>query len=147
VGVTSTHWREVHQPSERELRLFDVLARQAADLIERRLAEEARRDSEHAMQLAMRLNRMVTWEWMPSQDRIRTSASCAELYGVPALAGAAEGFALVLPEDQEAHVAKVQKIAAEGGSYHAEFRIRRPGDGRIVWLEERAEAQLDAEGQ
>src|SRR5262249_5494664 len=29
VGVISTHWREVHRPSERELRLFDVLARQA----------------------------------------------------------------------------------------------------------------------
>jgi len=46
VGVMSTHWREVHQPSERELRLLDVLARQAADLIERRTAEEALRESE-----------------------------------------------------------------------------------------------------
>src|SRR5262249_34442426 len=31
VGVISTHWRDVHQPSERELRLLDVLVRQAAD--------------------------------------------------------------------------------------------------------------------
>jgi len=46
VGMISTHWREVHTPSERELRLLDVLARQAADLIERRLAEEALRASE-----------------------------------------------------------------------------------------------------
>lgn len=45
VGVISTHWRDVHQPSERELRLLDVLARQAADLIERRMAEEALRQS------------------------------------------------------------------------------------------------------
>jgi PAS domain S-box-containing protein len=37
----STHWRKVHQPSERELRLLDVLARQAADLIERTGAQEA----------------------------------------------------------------------------------------------------------
>jgi signal transduction histidine kinase/CheY-like chemotaxis protein len=33
--MISTHWKEIHQPSERELRIFDVLARQAADLIER----------------------------------------------------------------------------------------------------------------
>jgi PAS domain S-box-containing protein len=46
VGMISTHWREVHQPSERELRLLDLLARQAADLIERRTAEEALRTSE-----------------------------------------------------------------------------------------------------
>ena len=35
VGMISTHWREPHRPGERELRLLDVIARQAADLIER----------------------------------------------------------------------------------------------------------------
>jgi len=40
VGMTSTHWREPHQPSDRDLRLFDILVRQAADLIERKQAEE-----------------------------------------------------------------------------------------------------------
>lgn len=41
VGMISTHWREQHQPSERDLSLFDVLVRQAADLIERAHAEQA----------------------------------------------------------------------------------------------------------
>lgn len=41
VGVTSVHWRDVHRPSEREMRLLDVLARQAADMIERRASQEA----------------------------------------------------------------------------------------------------------
>jgi two-component sensor histidine kinase len=40
LGVLSTHWRQPHQPGERDLRLLDVLARQAADLIERSLAVE-----------------------------------------------------------------------------------------------------------
>lgn len=43
LGVISTHWREPHAPSERDLRLFDVIARQAADLIERTSAQEALR--------------------------------------------------------------------------------------------------------
>ena len=34
VGMISTHWRRPHQPSEKHLRLFDSLARQAADLID-----------------------------------------------------------------------------------------------------------------
>ncbi|PLZ88580.1 hypothetical protein CEN44_14995, partial [Fischerella muscicola CCMEE 5323] len=46
VGMISNHWREPHQPSERELGLLDVLARQAADLIEQRQAEAALRQSE-----------------------------------------------------------------------------------------------------
>lgn len=41
VGMISTHWRQVHAPTERDLRMFDVLVRQAADLIDRRRSEEA----------------------------------------------------------------------------------------------------------
>ena len=46
VGMISTHWRNPHQPSERDLRLFDILARQTADLIERKNAREKIRKSE-----------------------------------------------------------------------------------------------------
>jgi GAF domain-containing protein len=35
LGMISTHWREPHRPTEPALRRLDVLARQAADLIER----------------------------------------------------------------------------------------------------------------
>jgi PAS domain S-box-containing protein len=44
VGMISTHWRQVHTPSERDLRIFDVLARQAADILERRQSEELFRE-------------------------------------------------------------------------------------------------------
>lgn len=46
VGMISTHWREPHAPSERDLRLLDILARQAADLIERARAVDALAQSE-----------------------------------------------------------------------------------------------------
>jgi PAS domain S-box-containing protein len=46
LGMISTHWRQPHQAEERDLRLLDVLARQAADLIERRESEEVLRESE-----------------------------------------------------------------------------------------------------
>jgi PAS domain S-box-containing protein len=49
--MISTHWREPHQPSERALQLFDVLARQAADLMERTLADEKLRRSEEQARL------------------------------------------------------------------------------------------------
>lgn len=43
VGMISTHWKHPHQPSERDLRLLDIIARQAADLIDRNMAAEALR--------------------------------------------------------------------------------------------------------
>lgn len=44
LGMISTHWRQRHQPADRELRLLDILARQTADLIERtEVANQLRR--------------------------------------------------------------------------------------------------------
>jgi len=40
LGMISTHFRKPHHPSERELRLLDLLARQAADYLWRKRAEE-----------------------------------------------------------------------------------------------------------
>jgi PAS domain S-box-containing protein len=39
IGMLSTHWHNQHRPSDRELRYLDLLARQAADLIEQRQVE------------------------------------------------------------------------------------------------------------
>jgi PAS domain S-box-containing protein len=51
VGMISTHWSEPHQPSERELRQLDVLARQAADLIERSQTADALQQSEEKLRV------------------------------------------------------------------------------------------------
>ncbi|WP_175354854.1 hybrid sensor histidine kinase/response regulator [Herbaspirillum robiniae] len=41
VGMITTHWTHCHEPKERDLRLFDIIARQAADLIERNTTMQA----------------------------------------------------------------------------------------------------------
>jgi PAS domain S-box-containing protein len=53
VGMVSTHWRERHRPSERESRYLDLLARQAADVIERLQIEVALRTSKSRLQATM----------------------------------------------------------------------------------------------
>lgn len=49
LGMLSTHWKYIHQPSERDFRMLDIVARQAADLIERRLAEDLQKQTEDAL--------------------------------------------------------------------------------------------------
>lgn len=46
IGMISTHWKRPHTPAERDLKLFDVLARQAADAIERTAAQAELRESQ-----------------------------------------------------------------------------------------------------
>lgn len=70
LGMISTHWREPHHPSERDLRLLDILARQAADLLERTAAEQALR------QFNENLERRVmerTAELLQAEEKLRQS--------------------------------------------------------------------------
>ena len=50
--MISTHWHEPHDPSQRTLRSLDILARQAADLIDRWEAEERQKQSDAALRKA-----------------------------------------------------------------------------------------------
>ncbi len=50
VGMISTLWRRRHEPSGTELALFDVLAGQAADLLERRRASDELREANARLQ-------------------------------------------------------------------------------------------------
>ncbi|WP_066467569.1 HWE histidine kinase domain-containing protein [Bosea sp. WAO] len=52
LGMISTHWRTPHSPSDRDLRLLDILARQAADLLERTITEEGLRAREQELERA-----------------------------------------------------------------------------------------------
>jgi PAS domain S-box-containing protein len=49
LGMISTHFRSPHRPSDHELQLLDLYARQAADFIERCKADQALRDSEERL--------------------------------------------------------------------------------------------------
>jgi len=72
VGMISTHWHTPHHPPERSLRLLDILARQAADLMERRSGEEALR--QWSANLEQEVGRR-TEELLESQERLRALAS------------------------------------------------------------------------
>ncbi|MBD2261167.1 PAS domain S-box protein [Pseudanabaena sp. FACHB-2040] len=62
IGMVSTHWRKQHRPAEQELRFLDLLARQAADLIEQRQTEAERQQvlarEQAAREEAERANRI-----------------------------------------------------------------------------------------
>lgn len=62
LGMISTHWSEPHEPTARDLRLMDIVARQAADLLERTIAEEAARAREEALRESEEMQKLLTSE-------------------------------------------------------------------------------------
>ncbi|MEM8503335.1 MAG: ATP-binding protein [Cyanobacteria bacterium P01_D01_bin.1] len=62
IGTVSTYWSALYQPTSRELRFLDLLARQAADLIEQKQADAVREQllvrEQNARQVAEQMNRV-----------------------------------------------------------------------------------------
>jgi PAS domain S-box-containing protein len=62
VGMITTHWKQPHSPTERDLRLLDILARLAADLIERKLHDEEARRREERLRILNQLLTDIPWQ-------------------------------------------------------------------------------------
>jgi PAS domain S-box-containing protein len=91
VGMLSTHWDRAYRPSSRQAYFLDVLARQAADLIERaeaesQLRESARRERERADDLAVLMDLVPAVVFLahdPTGKRITGSRRAHDLLRVP----------------------------------------------------------------
>jgi PAS domain-containing protein len=66
--MISTHWHAPHTPPENDFRLFDVLARQAADLIERTRTEAALREREEQFRFIAETAPIIAWMSDVSKD-------------------------------------------------------------------------------
>src|SRR6201999_3574870 len=65
LGMISTHWSFPHNPPQRRLDLLDILARQAADLIERTQTAEALRESEERLRALTTATNDVIYRMSP----------------------------------------------------------------------------------
>jgi two-component system sensor histidine kinase UhpB len=102
---------------------------------------------EHHLALALEAARMVAWSWDVARDRVETTGNIADIYGVSAVEYAAQGFAMIHPEDVEQHRDIVNQAIATGHPYRSVFRIVRPDNGQTVWIEERAVPVSADDGQ
>lgn len=95
--------------------------------------------------------RMAVWHWEPAfagKPEIVTSWGIEELWGAlpgKTLADSEGGFKLIHPDDRERHKALVAEAMTHGRGWLSEFRVIRPRDGKMVWLEDRVRATRDPE--
>jgi diguanylate cyclase (GGDEF)-like protein/PAS domain S-box-containing protein len=114
--------------------------------IERRHINEVLRENSHRLQLAIQSGRMVAWSWDAKTGRITTSENFKEILGRDPVTDAGEGLAMVHPDDRELLRGSVRKTLRESGFLREEFRVIRPDNGEIIWIEDRARLYRDEAG-
>jgi len=126
LGMFSTHYRRPCRPTERELRLLDLLARQAADLIERKRSEETRGQLSAVVEASgdaiytYDLNGIVlTW-----------NRSAEELYGYSVKEIIGRSAEIIVPPDKIAELRDVVESCGTTGNIIRSLettRMRRDG--------------------
>jgi len=137
VGMISTHWKTVYQPPVHHLNLLDILARQAADLIERCKAEETLRESEERLRSAVSAAALGTFIWNMEEDEVKPDVQMLRLLGrspdTPNLAATLRSA--IHPEDLE-HILKVidkNRKSGHAATLQEDIRIFLPS-GELRWM-------------
>jgi PAS domain S-box-containing protein len=142
LGMISTHWRSPHNPPERDLRMLDILARQAADLLEKRKADEntARMAaivefSDDAI-IAKDLNGIIT-SWNNGAQR---------LFGYSTEEAVGKSITMLIPEDRHHEEVEILGRLREGLLIEHYETVRRRKDGKLVEISLTISPIRDASG-
>jgi PAS domain S-box-containing protein len=119
------------------------------DITERKLAEEALRENELKLKLAMGAARIAYWEVELKSGSIVFSNQADRIFGLDSKSLPRDRnsfFALVHPEDLTVLKSTVAKASDSFSSYDTEYRIVRP-DGAVRWIASRGQVLPDHEGR
>ncbi len=145
IGMLSTHYRTTHRSDERTLQLMDLLAKQAADIIDQAQAADALRISRKDLSRAQAVARVGSWRLDVHANELTWSDENHRIFGVPK--GTPMTYELFLacahPEDRP-YVHERWSAALAGEPYDIEHRI--VAGGEVKWVREKAELEFDREG-
>jgi len=150
LGTISTHWRNPHRPTERELQPLDVLARQAADLIERNEVETALRESREQFR---RLASIVEF----SDDAIISknldgiiqswNKGAEQLFGYPAEEAIGKPVTILMPPERQSEERVILERIRRGDRVEHYETVRRRKDGSLINVSLSISPIRDAKGK
>jgi PAS domain S-box-containing protein len=119
------------------------------DLTARKNAEDALRESEERLRLAVRAGKMYAFEWDTLSDVIVRSEQYAEILNWtvrPTPDTGRQFIARVHPDDRKIYAATETGPTPDNPTYQTSYRLLRP-EGGVVWLEESGYAFFNDQGR
>lgn len=100
-------------------------------------SEAKLRKSQDSLNAAIDVAKIGFFDWDIINDKVNFSAQMQSDWGISANFKLSEAIALILPEDRERVTAAVTHAMAKGTPYNVQYRIQRPTDGKVIWIEAR----------
>ena len=119
------------------------------DVTAERAAENALRDSDQRLRLALSAAQTGTWQWRAATRQETRDANFNALLGLKAVESTQAGediFKFVHPEDRDAVRQALDRAIDGTGDYLVQFRIVRP-DGEIRWVLDQGKPFYDYNGK
>ncbi|MGZ8199827.1 MAG: sigma 54-interacting transcriptional regulator [Methylosarcina sp.] len=119
-----------------------------ANVLARKRADQALKESEAQMRLAAEAAHVGLWFWDIQSDVIWATDRARAIYGIPngETVRLQRFLDILIPEDRIRIEEAIQRILQEGGEYREEYRVRHL-DGQVRWLCATGRCQLDGAGR
>ena len=137
-------WQVLMSESGDPLRMVGV----NIDVTEHRQAEQALRESEQRLRLAVQAGKMYAYEWDVATDKVIRSEEFSNILGSsePSCFSRKQLLDRVHPDDRAQFIAAVGDLTPKNPTNHITYRVIR-ADGAVIWLEKHGRAFFDAKGR
>tara|TARA_R110002072_G_scaffold184644_1_gene341158 strand:+ start:11862 stop:15365 length:3504 start_codon:yes stop_codon:yes gene_type:complete len=157
-SIDPTTWQQVFEFERSDIQCcpindHELLARVDSIIRRARVKNESAdmlQRQKSRLQVALQASRMVAVEWDIAADTVLYSENAIEIFGIKSLSDHATGRTardLVHPDDIDT-VEKIIRSTLQGSrEFQVQFRVIRPDNGEVVWIEERGYVAADAFGK
>ena len=147
LGILSTHYKTPQRPNQNALRFLDLLARQAADALERIQDISRLRESEERFRAMADGIPALIWVSDPEGRALFINRAYEEFHRITLEELNVQGWqSLIHPHDLPAYAAQVKARLAERRGLRAQIRVKRY-DGEWRWVECVAQPRISSDGE
>jgi len=143
LGVLEFFSRDIHALDDDLLNMMSTIGSQIGQFIQRKDVEQAERESNERLRMALASSSLGDWEWNIVDDELKLSSRVRQIWGLPvhdALGAPSEGsitFAqlqgIVHEQDRDRVGREVSQAVVQQDDYNTEYRVVWP-DGSIHWI-------------
>ncbi len=128
------YWTEQH------LAFIEETAERTWSYVEQTKMAKALDQSQKQLAVALTASNMSTFHWLEKNNNVAVSPLSPIVFGLKNKTKSyseSEGFYMIHPDDKQKHTATLETASKNQKEFHHIYRIIRPIDGEIAWIEER----------